>query len=86
MISMPVCYVDRLEVLSAILNPQPQSYPCCQVAGTSTRTASRLPKISVDEVGCQYVSLVLGAGSFVGTGTPGVMNTSHPSKLPVTTP
>jgi hypothetical protein len=50
---------------------------CSTVIKVSTRTASRLPEISVDDIGDHIICFVPGARSMVTAGIPGVTNTSQ---------
>src|SRR6202521_4422417 len=50
---------------------------CSTVIGVSTRTASRFPEISVDEIGGQGRSFSPGGKSLVIAGMLGARNTSH---------
>src|SRR5258707_2433381 len=52
----------------------------------STSTASRLPKISVEEIGDHFISLVPGGRSLVTTGIWALTKTSHCNRLVITPP
>src|ERR1700726_2226961 len=52
----------------------------------STSTVSRLPKISVEEIGDHFISLAPGGRSLVTTGIWALTKTSHCNRLVITPP
>src|SRR5260370_41927439 len=54
--------------------------------GVSTRRASRLPEISVEEIGDHFIPLVQGAKSLVTTGIWALTKTSHCNRLVMASP
>src|SRR5260370_24977809 len=52
----------------------------------STSTASRLPEISVEEIGDHFIPLVPGAKSLVTTGIWALTKTSHCNRLVMASP
>src|ERR1700680_2162271 len=52
----------------------------------STSTASRLPEISVEEIGDHFISLVPGGRSLITTGIWALTKTSHCNRLVITPP
>src|ERR1700686_5150966 len=52
----------------------------------STSTASRLPRISVEEIGDHFISLAPGGRSLVTTGIWALTKTSHCSRLVIGSP
>src|SRR5882757_7283804 len=56
------------------------------VMAVSTSTASRLPEISVEEIGDHFIPLVPGAKSLVTTGIWALTKTSHCNRLIMASP
>src|SRR5713101_3214685 len=59
---------------------------CSTVIAVSTSTASRLPEISVEEMGDHFISLAPGGRSLVTTGVWALTRTSHCNRLVITPP